>query len=61
METDVTKRNEIYKQLQELLAEECVYKNLNVGVSFWAVSDNIEGFEFIPTQRLKLENITFKS
>lgn len=61
VETDVTKRNEIYKQLQELLAEECVYKNLNVGVSFWAVSDNIEGFEFIPTQRLKLENITFKS
>lgn len=46
-------------ELQELLAGECVTIGLNVGLAFYAVSQDISGFYVLPTQSAKFANITF--
>jgi len=58
-EADADVRYQYCVELQELLAEECVTIGLNVGLAFYAVSKDIEGFYVLPTQSPKFQYITF--
>lgn len=58
-EMDENARMEACKQLQELLADECVTIGLNVGTNFYACSKSISGFTVLPTQSLKLQEMKF--
>lgn len=48
------------KELQILLADECVTIGLNVGHSYWAVSKKITGFHVLPTQTPVFSSVRFK-
>lgn len=58
-ETDEEKRYEACKELQEILADECVTIGLNVGTNFYAHSSSISDFFVLPTQSPKFQYITF--
>ena len=59
-EMDVAKREELYKQIQTVLAEEAVYKHLKVGQMYIATSDDVDGLVVMPTQNLRYHALTFK-
>lgn len=58
-ETDEDARLAACQELQQLLADECVTIGLNVGYTYWGVSDNISGFEVLPTQSPNYYAVTF--
>lgn len=58
-QTDDTARMESCKELQELLASECVTIGLENGVTFYAVNKSIDGFYVLATQSPVFWQITF--
>lgn len=59
-ETDTEKRMEACKEIQEILADECVTIGLEVGTSFYAYDNSIDGFGVLPSQSPDFTNVTFK-
>ncbi len=59
-ESDEETRKEMYKEIQEIIAEEAVYVNLGVGQTHIATSNEIENIYFIPTQALRFSLLEFK-
>lgn len=59
-EMDSAKRIELYKQAQEMIAEEAVYVNLKVGQMHVVTNPRIENVYAMPTQGIKLWLLTFK-
>lgn len=58
-ETDEDARLAACQELQQVLADECVTIGLNVGYTYWGVSNNISGFEVLPTQSPDYYGVTF--
>lgn len=58
-ETDEDARLAACQELQQVLADECVTIGLNVGYTYWGVSNNISGFEVLPTQSPNYYGVTF--
>lgn len=59
-ELDSAKRLELYKQAQDMIAEEAVYVNLKVGQTHVVTKPNIENVYVMPTQDIKLWLLSFK-
>lgn len=59
-ELDSAKRLELYKQAQDMIAEEAVYVNLKVGQTHVVTKPNIENVCVMPTQDIKLWLLSFK-
>ena len=58
-EMDKTKRTELYKQIQEILAEEAVYVHTRVGQIYVAVNPSVQGLVVMPTQDLRYDALSF--
>ena len=58
-QTDKEARMEACKNLQSLLADECVTIGLNEGFTYWSVSKNVKGFSVLPTQSPVYSGVTF--
>ena len=58
-ELDETKRAELYKQIQEMLAEEAVYVHTNVGQMYVATNPSVQGMIAMPTQNLRYHALSF--
>ena len=59
VEMDPAKRADLYKQVQEILAEDAVYVQLNVGTNFYVYSKSVQNFTVLPTQGAKYEEVSF--
>lgn len=59
VETNEEQRYEYCKQIQEIIAEECVTVNLYEAAAYYEYSDSIENFITLPSQGFIVENITF--
>jgi peptide/nickel transport system substrate-binding protein len=58
-EMDTSKRRALYKQIQEILAEECVYVHTYVGQIYIAANKDVQGLVTMPTQNLGYHLLTF--
>lgn len=58
-ETDKEARMTACKELQTILADECVTIGLNEGFSYWSVSKKVKGFKVLPTQSPVYSGVTF--
>lgn len=58
-QTDEDARQAACKELQTLLADECVTIGLNEGYTYWSVSKNIKDFYVLPTQSPVFSGVTF--
>lgn len=59
-ETDTDKRMDYCRELQEILAEECVTIGMNVNTYYWAVSSHVDGLVIPPTSSPDFCKVTFK-
>lgn len=58
-EMDKEKRFELYKQIQEILAEEAVYVHTNVGTMFVAHNSKVLNLFTMPTQNMRYQYLEF--
>ena len=55
--TDQTKRQELYTQVQQLAAADLPQVPLFNAPAVWALSDQVHGFEMLPTATYRLQDV----